>query len=925
MSSSCRSAHPTTAYICHNPLCTSRKTTFLSDKAFSIHLTLSPTCVPYVMASGKKRQAIPAAQAAPELDESVEITYKSNKRANLLRRDFVNDKMPGSLHEASMNLDTYADEYVIDDTSIDVDAEQSAEGTFLYTTDQKWTVALLKLLDDMNAPDYAFHDILKWARGANADNYSFFPDGGLSRSRNVDVIFKSLRNATQLLPSVQAVTVPHGSPCDVIAYDFVPQLLSLLQNSKIMVQDNLVIDMKNPLCPYMSPTGKLGEALSGSVYRNAYDHFISKPDRELFVPIIQWIDRTSVTGNDRFSLKPYMFTPAIFTEKFRRTIQAWGYHGFLPKPKISSAQNQTQHQGDNIRNYHAQLATVLQTFKTAGPRLKNVTLPLGPAGGMSVDIVTCILFVIQDMQEGDTLCGRYGPHTPEIQRHCRSCNVQYADLDNDKVECRYLFAIAMQEIAASNDKVLCARWSQHQLQNVFDTVPLADPVRGIYGATPVETMHAFRKGMIEQVTFLVLENVPASAKAALDTLALRFHKSHRQTYRNAYPATDFSNGITNLTKISASERLGLVFLFVILAQYDEGWTILSNTLQKRTTTKLDAIIELFECMLCFDAWLNQATYWSIQDDADTKSDIQAAIRKMMNMCTTQITSVKVEAKKRAKGKAKTGKAKTANATSAKPKSANAAAAKATAGKGKLGKTKAGTDTTNNDKPEKVTYPWKFPKFHELLHIVDDIERFGAPMNYCAQRPESLLISVAKQPGRRAQKRHAGSAYELQAAQRLSSSLIIDIMYEKIWKPSTAGTNGDQYISRNDELKDITGNATHGVLTCRGDPTTPSSYLMSWQTATDLSRMHLPFLLLHFLCQTFANPVRICTQFMLNKIIFRCHPSFQSDGPIHDWMKVKIGNDTIPCRLAAVVMLCEDNAKTQRLRLVVQRATKRTKV
>jgi len=263
------------------------------------------------MASGKKRQAIPAAQAAPELDESVEITYKSNKRANLLRRDFVNDKMPGSLHEASMNLDTYADEYVIDDTSIDVDAEQSAEGTFLYTTDQKWTVALLKLLDDMNAPDYAFHDILKWARGANADNYSFFPDGGLSRSRNVDVIFKSLRNATQLLPSVQAVTVPHGSPCDVIAYDFVPQLLSLLQNSKIMVQDNLVIDMKNPLCPYMSPTGKLGEALSGSVYRNAYDHFISKPDRELFVPIIQWIDRTSVTGNDRFSLKPYMFTPAI--------------------------------------------------------------------------------------------------------------------------------------------------------------------------------------------------------------------------------------------------------------------------------------------------------------------------------------------------------------------------------------------------------------------------------------------------------------------------------------------------------------------------------------------------------------------------------------------------------------------------------------
>jgi hypothetical protein len=42
------------------------------------------------------------------------------------------------------------------------------------------------------------------------------------------------------------------------------------------------------------------------------------------------------------------------------------------------------------------------------------------------------------------------------------------------------------------------------------------------------------------------------------------------------------------------------------------------------------------------------------------------------------------------------------------------------------------------------------KVYELLHIVDDMTRFGATTNFCAQRPESLLIPVAKQPGRRAQ-------------------------------------------------------------------------------------------------------------------------------------------------------------------------------
>ena len=56
--------------------------------------------------------------------------------------------------------------------------------------------------------------------------------------------------------------------------------------------------------------------------------------------------------------------------------------------------------------------------------------------------------------------------------------------------------------------------------------------------------------------------------------------------------------------------------------------------------------------------------------------------------------------------------------------------------------------------------WKFPK----LHVVDDIEQFGAPRNFNAERPESFLIYAAKQPGRCAQKRHAGYVYDLQSAQ-----------------------------------------------------------------------------------------------------------------------------------------------------------------
>ncbi len=165
-----------------------------------------------------------------------------------------------------------------------------------------------------------------------------------------------------------------------------------------------MLDFRDPLKPYKSCNGLLGKALSGSVYQKAYSRLITNPSCQLLVPIIQWIDCTSVTGNDRFSLKPYMFTPAIFAELFWRTIQAWGYHGgYLPKSKTSTAQNQTQLQGDNIWNYHAQLSKVLHSFTTSKSRLCGVTLPMGPTGVIIVDIVPCILYVIHDMQEGNML------------------------------------------------------------------------------------------------------------------------------------------------------------------------------------------------------------------------------------------------------------------------------------------------------------------------------------------------------------------------------------------------------------------------------------------------------------------------------------------------------------------------------------------
>jgi hypothetical protein len=94
--------------------------------------------------------------------------------------------------------------------------------------------------------------------------------------------------------------------------------------------------------------------------------------------------------------------------------------------------------GDAIQNYHKELDGLLESFWNCSAQSCGVYLPIGSKGQRCVDIVTCVLFIIQDMQEGDLLCGQYGVHTSAgIQHSHQCCDVNYDDQKSCDVHCKY--------------------------------------------------------------------------------------------------------------------------------------------------------------------------------------------------------------------------------------------------------------------------------------------------------------------------------------------------------------------------------------------------------------------------------------------------------------------------------------------------------
>ena len=128
------------------------------------------------------------------------------------------------------------------------------------------------------------------------------------------------------------------------------------------------------------------------------------------------------------------------------------------------------------------------------------------------------------------------------------------------------------------------------------------------------------------------------------------------------------------------------------------------------TQMVDAQLNSFEMLLCFEQWCRHKTFWAIEQQA-------VCLQRAREAVVVLLESIKESFPR---GVEKEG--------------------------------------------------WRLAKFHHLKHMVEDIAKFGAPENTSANRPEHNHRYFAKMPGRRSQKRH--HTFNRQVARRLADSWVL---------------------------------------------------------------------------------------------------------------------------------------------------------
>jgi hypothetical protein len=630
-----------------------------------------------------------------------------------------------------------------------------------FTTNQKCVTSLMYLLDAMGCPDYGFKEIMEWARKCFEAGFDFNPKCK-TRLGNLNWMYDALHNAEQMLPHLEPVDLPDPLPnlktLNVICYDFVPQLLSILQDRAMMSGNNLVLDPNNPLAMYKPHDRRLSEALSGSMYKDMYRRLVSNPSKQLLCPLICYTDGTQVDSLSRFCVEPFLFTPAVLSHAARCKADAWRPFGYVQQLKSNLRSDKRKlSTSAKARNYHAQLQAMLKSLQRVqtgeDSRLQNVEIYLFDKC-VQVDVLCPILLIAVDTPAADKLCGHYSSYTEGVQRVTCSCNVPFAELDDPNFSCHAVTWDAMHKIATSGNKDDCAAASQHHCHNAFANIEIGDPVYKIFGSVPTDPMHSVRKGIMARAMSLIFECMTASQKYRLDALAQTFHKSHRQSARKNFPQTDFSNGVTNLSNMTASEECGLVFLLICLSQFDDGWQLLNDALvAKGHRTNLSKVLEALEALSCFDAWSRMDKFWKLSQQHQYAMEAKKSLAKMLTMVRDCL-------------------------------------------------------------PRQTGNGWKLPTFHNTMHIISDMCKYGKPKEANTEVGEKNHKVFAKQIGRRCRKQH--KTFANQVAVRLSDSFVIEKLASAMQLLDSDDDENCELVDDGDSHQESTMGATHCELNLNGN-------------------------------------------------------------------------------------------------------------
>lgn len=735
--------------------------------------------------------------------------------------------------------------------------------------------SLFRLLKSCNAPLKMFDEVLAWAHESSLlAGFSFKEKKLPGRDAYTTGLFSRF-NLAGIAPIKEKVVLPDTkATVELVTHDVKSLLLSILTCPRIMHDDNFLFTDDNPMAPPPARPKVIDDVNTGSRYREAHKVLCTDPTCHVLFPVMAFVDKTHLDEHGNLCLEPVSLCPLWVKRSVRNQPWAWRTIGYLPNQATHSHTSPT----GKCRDLHFMLAHILKSFieiqNSGGVRWKL------EYKGVTYDVVLkfTLFFVMGDTEGHNKLAARY-LNNSNIQQFCRYCDCPAASTDNPFYDFTYRIQKRVQALVAKGDVETLRAISQQPVASALYQLAFPGCPRGIYGALPAEWLHMMQKGLFERVVtcFFGLKKLRKAKAKKANAMEKKRKLGTKTVYE---PAGDnlISHKVFSIMMLDWVDKEAKVVGRQLRQQSERNWPRSFfpqglSTAKKLAAHEQSGVLLLLLVLLCSTLSSDKL----IETQGMSTSRIGAYIEVIEGLLFWEQWAKRKDGFERKK-------LKYVEAYIPRFLEMVKRVLHRVEGKGMA-----------------------IIKFHLPLHMIDDLKRFGSPLNVDSGIGEHNHIANVKEPARRTQRRV--DSLEFQTATRLSENIVhgrATAEYDRFCGVPPVLT-APVLTAAKVSPKWMAGGTTYFL-----DGTRCLQLVESKRVDVCRATAELPWIqymqehVVPLLTRDDQGFIKIRTEAKLgDDHLVRAHPSFRSRGSWYDWYNVDWGgHGIIPAHVRLFVVVQE---------------------
>lgn len=538
---------------------------------------------------------------------------------------------------------------------------------------------------------------------------------------------------------IKEITLPSTrAKARIVKNDVRAMIQSLLTDPRIKDEDYLFFN-DDPFCPPPEFIEEIGDLNTGQSFRSTHVTLITNGGKKILLPFVFYIDGAATGQFADLPVTQLKFTLGIFTKAAREKPHMWRILGYVPKisKNRSRGRRKLQESGhvdsamahqdmghgegnvlgakaDKAQDLHAMLEEILEDFLVVQESGFLWDLAYKDEIYEKIEMVPYVAYFKVDTDEAEKLTGKYTSRTGNVKCLCRFCCCPTSESDNPRANYPRKTVEMIAELVQNNDRQGLKNLSQHNINNALYKLKFGTHNgEGIHGACPMEMLHALLLGIFKYVRDCFFEQIGDSSALADEINALAVEYGDLFCRQSDRDLPKTKFGNgIRKGKLMAKEYRGVLLIMAAILRSTEGRRLLKGK-KGSTFAEKDGIED-------WTMLVETLLQWEVW----LKSDVMKMIHVLRSEKKHRYIMYLIR---------------------------------------RVGRRVQGMGL-------------KITKFHTIMHMTDDILKFGVPMNYDTGSDESGH-KPSKTAARLTQKR--ADTFDVQIGARLQEVHCLDLAMEEI--------------------------------------------------------------------------------------------------------------------------------------------------